>query len=295
MDMSQPMKGSRLMNQGIARNDATSRRAVVLGGGGPVGASWAAALVNGLVSAGVPLTEADVVLGTSAGAVVGSWLTMHPEGLPTIPERMRERAAWHAQAAQAGGADKALLQRLATPHADDPRAIGQAALAALPPISAEQAEGLWKAALPQGRWPDRLGVFAVDTSTGTAREWGARDNIPLPVAVACSTAAPGAAPPVMVGDSVWVDGGVRSGTNADLLVGDGPGRVLIVAPLPSPRIAREEAILTERGHGVRVVVSDPFTTKPADLIDANFIDAAIVAGAKQAEDLAAELLEWWRG
>ncbi|MEU0878090.1 patatin-like phospholipase family protein [Lentzea sp. NPDC005914] len=279
------------MDRDISRNDPASRRAVVLGGGGPVGASWAAALVNGLVSAGVALPEADVVLGTSAGAVVGSWLTMHPEGLSTIPERMRERAAWHAQA---GGAGKAPLRRTATARPDDPRAIGQAALAAMPPISAEQAEGLWKAALPQGRWPDRLGVFAVDTSTGTARQWGARDGIPLPVAVACSTAAPGVAPPVTVGDSVWVDGGVRSGTNADLLVGDGPGRVLIVAPMSSPSIAREEAILTERGHSVRVIISDPFITRPADLIDANFIEAAIAVGARQAEDLAADLVEWWR-
>ncbi|WP_052684818.1 patatin-like phospholipase family protein [Lentzea aerocolonigenes] len=278
------------MNQDTSRNDGTSRRAVVLGGGGPVGASWAATLVHGLVSAGVPLPEADVVLGTSAGAVVGSWLTMHPEGLSTIPERMRERAAWHARSK---GADMALPQRMAV--ANDPRAIGQSALAAMPPISAEQAEALWNAALPQGRWPGRLGVFAVDTSTGTAREWSARDGIPLPVAVACSTAAPGIAPPVTVGDSVWVDGGVRSGTNADLLVGNGPGRVLIVAPIPSPSIAREEAILTERGHSVRVVISDSFITKPADLIDASFIDAAIAAGAKQAEDLAADLGEWWRG
>ncbi|RCG25888.1 hypothetical protein DQ384_30725 [Sphaerisporangium album] len=282
------------MNRHSSHGETTSFHALVLGGGGPVGASWMATLVNGLVSAGVPLPEADVVLGTSAGAVVGSWLTMSPENLAAVPGHMRERAARHAGTAQAGQGDKALLRRMAAAHGNDPRAIGRAALAAIPPISAEQAEGLWKSALPDGPWPDRLGIFAVDTDTGTARQWTAQDGIPLPVAVACSTAAPGAAPPVAVGDSVWVDGGVRSGTNADLLVGDGPGRVLIMAPIPSPNLAREEAILTERGHSVRVIVSDSFITKPSDALDPNFIDTAIAAGTKQTADLAAKLAQWWQ-
>jgi NTE family protein len=164
----------------------------------------------------------------------------------------------------------------------------------MPPISAAQADELWRFALPDGPWPDRLGVFAVDTGTGAAREWTARDGIPLSVAVACSTAAPGAAPPVAVGGSVWVDGGVRSGTNADLLVDATPGRVLIVAPVPSPKLAAEEAILVERGHRVRVIVSDSFIREPADLLDANFIDAAVAVGARQAAGLAEQLRRWWQ-
>ena len=52
------------MNENDSARQATSFHAVVLGGGGPVGASWTATLVNGLVSAGVPLADADVVLGT---------------------------------------------------------------------------------------------------------------------------------------------------------------------------------------------------------------------------------------
>lgn len=271
-----------------------NRTALVLGGGGPVGASWTATLLTELISAGVPLAEAEVVLGTSAGAVVGSWLTMSPGGLAEVPARMRERAAWHARAAQAGQGDRTLPRRLAATQGKDPQALGRAALAALPPITAEQAEESWRAALPEGPWPGRLGVVAVDANTGTARRWTAHDGIPLPVAVACSTAAPGAAPPVAVGGSVWVDGGVRSGTNADLLAGDAPGRVLIVAPLASPALAREEAILTGHGHDVRLVVSDRLITRPADALDANLIDAALAAGTNQAAEHAGELARWLR-
>jgi NTE family protein len=52
---------------------------LVLGGGGPVGIGWYAGLLVGLSDAGVDLNRADVVLGTSAGAVAGAWLT---SGLP---------------------------------------------------------------------------------------------------------------------------------------------------------------------------------------------------------------------
>jgi NTE family protein len=257
--------------------------ALVLGGGGPVGASWTSALLHGLRAAGLPPAECDIVMGTSAGAVVGAWLMMQPDGLPSVPELMRKRAAWHAGKAKADHGDSS----------------------ATAPISADQAEALWKANLPEGPWPRGLAVMSVNTGTGDAHAWSAEDGISLAVAVACSTAAPGAAPPVALGDAVWVDGGVRSGTNADLLVdagsgldriayGTGPGRVLMVAPLASDKVAREEAILVERGHSVRVIVADPFYKSFADLLDPGFIDIATAAGASQARAAAAELANWWR-
>ena len=48
------------------------RRALVLGGGGITGAAWEIGLMAGLAQAGVDLTSADVVVGTSAGSVAGS-------------------------------------------------------------------------------------------------------------------------------------------------------------------------------------------------------------------------------
>ena len=278
--------------------------ALVLGGGGPVGASWTAALLYGLETAGLPLSESDTVVGTSAGAVVGAWLTMQPDGLPALPERMRARAAWHAGNAQSGQGDVSVLRRMATKSARDTdfaRSIGQAAIAAMAPITAAQAEAMWKPALPEGAWPSRLRPVSVNTETGLGRAWSAHDGISLAVAVACSTAAPGAAPPVAVTDSFWVDGGARSSTNADLLIGTGSpegshaaaGRVLIVAPMPSEDLGIEQAILREAGYQVRAITAEHFYKTPADLLDPNFIDAAVAAGTSQASDVAAELLTWW--
>jgi NTE family protein len=49
-------------------------RALVLGGGGPVGVAWEAGLAAGLAEQGVRLADADLFVGTSAGSVVGAQL-----------------------------------------------------------------------------------------------------------------------------------------------------------------------------------------------------------------------------
>ncbi|MER6945258.1 patatin-like phospholipase family protein [Nonomuraea sp. NPDC000554] len=49
-------------------------RALVLGPGGVVGTAWMAGLANGLRRHGVNLAEADLIVGTSAGAIIGAML-----------------------------------------------------------------------------------------------------------------------------------------------------------------------------------------------------------------------------
>ncbi len=46
--------------------------ALVLGGGGITGAAWEIGMLAGLDAAGVDLSKADAVIGTSAGAIVGA-------------------------------------------------------------------------------------------------------------------------------------------------------------------------------------------------------------------------------
>ena len=48
------------------------RRGLVLGGGGVTGIAWETGLLAGLAEAGLDLTSADLVVGTSAGSVVGA-------------------------------------------------------------------------------------------------------------------------------------------------------------------------------------------------------------------------------
>src|SRR5690349_15668315 len=51
------------------------RKALVLGGGGVTGIAWELGLLAGLAEAGIDLTSADLVVGTSAGSVVGAQVT----------------------------------------------------------------------------------------------------------------------------------------------------------------------------------------------------------------------------
>jgi NTE family protein len=55
------------------------RRALVLGGGGVTGIAWEAGVLAALADEGVDVRDADVVIGTSAGAVVGARLLGDPD------------------------------------------------------------------------------------------------------------------------------------------------------------------------------------------------------------------------
>nr|WP_237419494.1 patatin-like phospholipase family protein [Kitasatospora sp. SID7827] len=67
------------------------------------------------------------------------------------------------------------------------------------------------------QWPDRhLLVTALDTETGEQQVFDRASGAPLPRAVAASTAFPGVCPPITVNGRRYMDGSLRSATNAAL-------------------------------------------------------------------------------
>ena len=52
-----------------------TRTALVLGGGGITGIAWELGILKGLADSGIDLSTADLVIGTSAGSVVGAQVT----------------------------------------------------------------------------------------------------------------------------------------------------------------------------------------------------------------------------
>lgn len=58
--------------------------ALVLGGGGLTGIGWEIGVLAGLAEAGLDLADADVVIGTSAGSIVGAHLTSRHLGLDAM-------------------------------------------------------------------------------------------------------------------------------------------------------------------------------------------------------------------
>lgn len=197
-------------------------RALVLGGGGPVGVGWESGLVVGLAEAGVDLGGADLVVGTSAGSIVGAELTLGwdleaalaildtpwpepelPAGSPTGMELLMTELA---RAASSAGSPEAVR-----------RELGRISLEAPTPPAATYL-GLFSPVRDQA-WPERYRCSAVDVETGGLRVWDRAAGVPLDLAVASSCAVPGIFPPVEIDGRRYMDGGMKTPLNADLAAG----------------------------------------------------------------------------
>ncbi|NES13673.1 MULTISPECIES: patatin-like phospholipase family protein [Micromonospora] len=258
-------------------------RALVLGGGGVTGVAWELGLLAGLAQEGVDLAGADLVVGTSAGSVVGAQVC---SGVPVAELYAAQLRAPRGEVAARLGAG--VLVRWAWAGArgrDAVRArarVGAMALAARTPSEASR-RAVIAARLPVSRWPaGRLLVTAVDAASGEFVVFDAASGVPLVDAVGASCAVPGVWPPVTIGDRRYVDGGVRSAVNADLA--QGAAAVVVLAPVTSgfgsmPRLPAQVAAL--RAAGSRVAVVSPDRAARA-AIGRNVLDPARRAGAARA-------------
>ncbi|MDH6464856.1 NTE family protein [Micromonospora sp. A200] len=273
-------------------------RALVLGGGGVTGVAWEWGLLAGLAQRGVVLADADLVVGTSAGSVVGAQLCSgrpvcesYEAQLAAPTGEVAARFGWSAVArlVWAGGRTRDAVRARA--------AVGAMAVAARTPSEASR-RAVIEARLPAREWPARrLLVTAVDATSGQFVVFEATSGVSLVDAVAASCAVPGVWPPVTIGDRRYVDGGVRSVVNADLAAG--AERVVVLAPMtsgfgPMPRLSAQVAALRSVA---RVAVVSPDRAARA-AIGRNVLDparraAAARAGFAQAEAVAADVAGVW--
>jgi NTE family protein len=202
-------------------------RALVLGGGGPVGIGWEAGLIVGLAEAGIALADADAFIGTSAGSVVGAQLAGGADLRASIEllgattaggveggtidnqaavDGLQQLMVLVAEAASSGGAT------------DETRARLGALARQAQTVSEEEYLQLFQV-LAGGHWPDRFSCTAVDTASGAFKVWGASDDVELALAVASSCSVPTVFPPVTINGTRWMDGGMRDMLNADVAAG----------------------------------------------------------------------------
>ena len=99
---------------------------------------------------------------------------------------------------------------------------------------------------------------AVDAATGEPVIFTRDSGVALVDAVAASCAVPGIWPPVTIGDRRYIDGGIRSITNADLAAGS--DRVLVIIPAlegqPEPFGRLDDEIESLRPGQALVVYAD---------------------------------------
>ncbi len=291
----------------MATNGAPAgRRALVLGGGGLLGIAWETGLLGGLAKTGIDPAEAELIVGTSAGAVVGAQLASGSAIDEMVADQFKPRDFGVATSMEFDLANvMSLFQKWAAYHEitqADRVEIGAMALA-----SKTASEERWVASfepLVPEEWPaGPLLLTAVEAKTGQFQVWNRESGVPLLRAVASSCAVPGLFPPVTINGRPYIDGGVRSGTNADLA--GGYRNVLIIAPIGARaegidpllgRQARAEAeALRAGGSAVELAFPD---AEGLEAIGINRMDptrraTVTEAGVLQGKALAARLREVW--
>jgi len=289
----------------------------VLGGGGVLGIAWETGVLAGLREAGVDLHPLRDVIGTSAGSLVGAALA---SGVDPRERARREAGAAAAESertrsGEGGGRGEGSAApdsdqvnrifrtwgRVREPDRDARRELGALALAART-VSPERFVRWVERQLESPDWPPALRVTAVDAESGELRVLAADSGVPLARAVAASCAVPGIYPPIELLGRRCMDGGVRSGTSADLAAERDPDAVLVVAPITghmpglgrlSQRLLdREVAELRAQGIAVHVVGvdADDARTLGMDLLSpkrrAPALEAGLARGRREAEAVA---------
>jgi NTE family protein len=224
--------------------DVVSRVGLVLGGGGITGAAYEmAALMAIELATGWDPNDAEVVIGTSSGAFVGSLvrhdalnldsLVMPDDERDDVAERIRSHVyargrgpgvtKWVRHGVVPGMRRPGLTMLLGTPAPY--HASGLARWVATH-IGDEAAES----------WPERSTAIVAYDVRGAARVSFGTASAPavgIADAVAASSAVPLIFAPYEIDGGLYVDGGVVSGTHADLVLASPTPLdfVLVLAPM----------------------------------------------------------------
>jgi NTE family protein len=310
-DQDQPQAGA------TRRARAGGERALVLGGGGSAGNAWLIGVIAGLFDAGLDVTKADLIIGTSAGSTAAAQIssaTQPPELLAGILS-----AAPQPRTGPAGSDGGGVPNRPAADHmertsgiiaaaedaADMRRRMGAAALE-MDAASDGSGQTRWRATvaarLPSQRWPERtVLIVAVNARTGEPVVFDRHSGVDLADAVAASCAS---GPAYGIGDSRYIDGGYRrSSENADLAAGY--ERILVLSPFGGRsrhplewgmHLAAQVGELRAGGSRVETIFpdGDSLNAFGVNMMDLSTRPPAARAGYDQGAALAGQLTEFWR-
>jgi NTE family protein len=292
-------------------------RAIAFGGGGEWFVAWTLSFLHAARAEGVDLGTADLTVGTSAGSLVGAFLTSERlwrgagemsflASHPALLARMVKTGDGHASQERAAEA----LAGASSTDRETVVAIGRAAMAARnPPLEAY--ERSLRLMLGHGDWPSPAHhVTAVDCYTGERVVIDQASGVPIATACAASSSLPGVNGPVWIGDRLCMDGGVgTSSTHADLLAGAERAVVFSMMSLtPAEASARTGSFgFAERlrpgtarreveelaGAGARTLLIAANPDPGIDFMDPAGLAAAIADGASRARSMLGDLAAVW--
>jgi NTE family protein len=209
--------------------------ALVLSGGGVAGIAWETGVLLGIqdvepATAEKLLGAPTALVGTSAGAAVAAQVAEGSTLQHLFDAQLAdETAELFVEIDLASfGAVMAGAMAQATSAEDVRRRLGAIAINADTP-STPARRAVIEGRLVGNDWGDRdLTLTAVDADTGELRVFDRTSGVSLVDAVMASCAVPGIWPVVEIDGHKYMDGGMRSGSNADLAAG--ADRVLILTP-----------------------------------------------------------------
>ena len=283
------------------------RHALVLGAGGHAAIAWEIGVLAGMADVGVDVRDADVIVGTSAGSLVGvqiaSDLTLEELFQRQVDPRLQTKESpppvdftrWRSdfmRAKEGPGDAIAILKRFG-------------ALALHTPVDAQAVRrNMIAARLPLPTWPERLLlIVAVDVETGERHVFDRSSGVDVIDAVTASGAVPGIWPAVALSGHRYMDGGVYSIDNADLAMGCGHVLILTLpARVPPLCVASlDTAVETLKASGARVDIVHPdeasqlaFASVGGNLLDPSVREPAARAGREQGRSVAARVASLWR-
>jgi NTE family protein len=254
------------------------RVGLVLGAGGVLGAAWLIGALHAIASeTGWDPGRAERIVGTSAGSVVGALVAcgVSPARMAAGPGSDPE--PWngsdfrlHGRPALGPGSWRLALGSLARPYRHSPAAL---LAGVLPdgPVSTEPIRATVRSVCATGWAPHPgLWIVAADYASGRRVVFGHEDapDCDLADAVAASCAIPGFYRSVRIGGRRYVDGGLHSTSNLDLLALPELDLVIGLNPTSSlhasaPRTLGERAAFALRQTSGRRLGSEAKTVRAA--------------------------------
>jgi NTE family protein len=153
-------------------------------------------------------------------------------------------------------------------------------------------------------WPSKgYACTAVDAETGEFVVWNAEAKVGLARAVASSCSVPGVFPPITINGRRYIDGGMRSGSNADLATGHElvvvvglrtAGDAAMSARMRAP-LEAEMQVLRDGGARTELILPDDASVAAfgLNLMDGRKRPGAAKAGIDQGRALAPALKAVW--
>lgn len=223
----------------------TTKRALVLAGGGIAGIAWETGVLRGIADESPTvarlLVESDVLVGTSAGSAVAAQLSSGHTLDELFDRQVAESSAEIDSGVDVETITALFLTALGEPYEEtldrtrqQMQRIGAVALAT-ETVPAPVRREVIARRLPSHDWPDsELRLTAIDVETGELTVFDRESGVDLVDAVAASCAVPGAWPPVSIAGRHYMDGGVASSVNLVVAADCATAVVLVPSGIDAP-------------------------------------------------------------